>query len=256
MYGIVVSGEQIPKVNIGNVNKHNAENFPNGLFALFQWYFFGTGPLASSAYDTTLFFRSNISPNMPFPDLQLGLLSGLFPRKFWTDNARIDPTNLVPNELLEDNAQGFILLSILLHPYSLGSIKLRSNNPFDKPIIEPGYLTDTRDLDAIAIGVLECVKLAEKMGYPNVVATGITNIYDINEWKDKIKRTASTLYHPSSTCAMGKVTDSNMLVKGVSNLRVIDVSVCPHIVSGNTNAPAIMLGEMAADIVKERYHLS
>eukprot|EP00604_Paraphysomonas_vestita_P002946 CAMPEP_0174820824 /NCGR_PEP_ID=MMETSP1107-20130205/4881_1 /TAXON_ID=36770 /ORGANISM="Paraphysomonas vestita, Strain GFlagA" /LENGTH=196 /DNA_ID=CAMNT_0016036883 /DNA_START=3179 /DNA_END=3769 /DNA_ORIENTATION=+ len=192
---------------------------------------------------------------MPYPDLQLGLLAGLFPRKFWTDNARINPTNLVPDELLEDNAQGFILLSILLHPYSVGSVTLRSNNPFDKPKIEAGYLTDERDLDAIAIGVLECVKVAERMGYPKIVSTGMTDIYNINEWKDKIKRTASTLYHPSCTCAMGKVTDSNLLVKGVSNLRVIDMSVCPHIVSGNTNAPAIMLGEMAADIVKDAYNL-
>lgn len=183
-------------------------------------------------------------------------MAGLFPEKFWVNNARINPREFVPKELLEDNAQGFILLSILLHPYSRGSISLRSSNPFDKPKIEAGYLTDVRDLEAIARGVLKCVEIAEKMGYPNVILQNITDMHDIEQWKEKIRCTASTLYHPSCTCAMGKVTDSNLLVKGVSNLRVIDTSVCPSIVSGNTNAPAIMLGEMASDIVKQHHKLN
>jgi hypothetical protein len=66
---------------------------------------------------------------------------------------------------------------------------------------------------------------------------------------------AATLYHPSSTCAMGTVVNSDLQVMGVEGLRVADASVFPHLTSGNTNAPAIMVGEMAADIIKKHYGL-
>jgi choline dehydrogenase len=159
---------------------------------------------------------------------------------------------------MEDNAQGFVLLSILLHPYSRGSVTLRSSNPFDKPMIHPGYFTDERDLTTLATGALKSIKIAHQMGYQDIVHQPHQfphGIDDLEEWKKYCRGTAATLYHPSSTCAMGKVVDSNLLVKGIDGLRVADASVFPHLTSGNTNAPAIMVGEMAADIIKGYYQL-
>jgi choline dehydrogenase len=132
-------------------------------------------------------------------------------------------------------------------------------------MIHAGYFTDERDLTTLAQGAIECVKLANKMGYDHTKivrqtigkgASGKGNaidLYDLESWKERCRQMAATLYHPSSTCAMGKVVDSNLKVKGISGLRVADASVFPHLTSGNTNAPAIMVGEMASDIIKKEY---
>jgi choline dehydrogenase len=73
--------------------------------------------------------------------------------------------------------------------------------------------------------------------------------------REMARNYATTLYHPSSTCAIGKVVDARLRVKGVSSLRVADASVFPHLTSGNTNAPAIMVGELAADIIKSDWKM-
>jgi choline dehydrogenase len=125
-------------------------------------------------------------------------------------------------------------------------------------VIHAGYFTDDRDLTTLAQGAIECVKIASKMGYedkdivsePSIFFNGV---YDLDNWKEKCRQVAATLYHPSSTCAMGKVVDSNLKVKGIHGLRVADASVFPHLTSGNTNAPAIMVGEMASEIIKNEY---
>jgi choline dehydrogenase len=88
----------------------------------------------------------------------------------------------------------------------------------------------------------------QRAEFPNGVS-------DLDAWKRYCRGKAATVYHPSSTCAMGKVVDSNLQVKGIAGLRVADASVFPHLTSGNTNAPAIMVGEMAADIIKGCYGL-
>lgn len=253
------SNSPSPK-DVGTINKAKAENFPNGLWSLLEWVFWGTGHLASSTYDTCLFLKTGLNPELPYPDIQLGMLTGLFPRKFWVSNARLDPDGKIPPSLMEDNAQGCILLSILLHPFSRGSISLRSSSYSDKPIIHPNYLLDERDLNTLATGAVELVKVAHQMGYTseNIVQTPSRfpkGVLDLDAWKEQCRQTCSTLYHPSSTCAMGEVVDSDLRVKGITGLRVADASVFPHLTSGNTNAPAIMVGEMAAMIIQKQYGL-
>jgi choline dehydrogenase len=188
------------------------------------------------------------------------MLTGLFPRKFWVNNARLNPEGIIPPSLLEDDAQGFVMLSILLHPYSRGSVTLSSASPSSPPRISPNYLLDERDLNTLATGAIECVKIVERMGFssdhvvrnPTRFSKGL---YDIDGWKEQCRQACATLYHPSSTCAMGLVVDSNLNVKGIEGLKVADASVFPHLTSGNTNAPCIMVGEMAADILKKQYKL-
>ena len=164
----------------------------------------------------------------------------------------------VPEKLLQDDAEGFVLLSIVLHPYSTGSVTLRSANFLDAPVIDANYLSDERDMITLATGAVQCVKLAKQMGHHNIVLPLDMQHYPTDSlelWKIMARRYCSTLYHPTSTCAMGSVCDSSLRVKGVNGLRVADASVFPHLTSGNTNAPSIMVGEMASDIIKSAYNL-
>lgn len=190
----------------------------------------------------------------------VGLLSGVFPAEIWRENARIEPKGLVPPELLADDAQGLVVLMILLHPYSTGHIQLRSANFREKPVIHANYFSDERDVETLAAGGVEAVKVACAMGYDEkdiLVHPDLAHLPKTSRevWRTHVRRLASTIYHPSSTCAMGKVVDSDLKVKGARRLRVADASVFPHLTSGNTNAPAIMVGEMAADIIKKEYRL-
>lgn len=182
----------------------------------------------------------------------------MFPEEFYVNNGRIDPTGYVPAEMLKNDAEGFLMVSILLHPYSKGSITLRSNDYADSPVINANYLDDERDLVTLATGALQCVQLAKQMGHHNIVLPEDLRHLPCDQldvWKIMTKRYCSTLYHPTTTCAMGIVCDSSLRVKGVQGLRVADASVFPHITSGNTNAPSIMVGEMAADFIKKEYDL-
>lgn len=189
-----------------------------------------------------------------------GLLCTVFDSESFLKIANDRAENRFPPEMLKDNAEGFAMIPTLLHPYSSGRIELRSNNPMDPPIIHPGYLTDERDLETLAAGALKCVEIARQMGYTKIVLNNgkaaSPPADSLDTWRADIKEHSATLYHPSSTCSMGKVVDSNLRVKGVVGLRVADASVFPHITSGNTNAPCIMIGEMAADILKTEYGLA
>lgn len=162
--------------------------------------------------------------------------------------------------MLADDAEGFALLVILLHPHSTGYMQLRSVDFRDKPIIHCGYLSDDRDIETLAAGCVECVKLVRAMGYRDEDMVKMNDMMHVSitsteYWKIQIRRYASTVYHPASTCAMGKVVSSDLNVIGTRRLRVADASVFPHLTSGNTNAPAIMVGEMAADIIMKEYGL-
>jgi choline dehydrogenase len=102
------------------------------------------------------------------------------------------------------------------------------------------------------------VKIAHEMGFQDIVHVSSRfprGVTDLEGWKNHCRDVAATLYHPSSTCAMGAVVDSDLRVIGVEGLRVADASVFPHLTSGNTNAPAIMVGEMASEIIKKHYGL-
>jgi choline dehydrogenase len=182
----------------------------------------------------------------------------LFPKEFYLKNARVNPDGYVSEAVLRDDAEGFVMVSILLHPYSSGSVTLRSNDYRDGPVINANYLADERDLITLATGALQCVRLAKEMGHEHIALPADLRhlpVDSLDLWKTMTRRYCSTLYHPTSTCAMGVVCDSSLCVKGVTGLRVADASVFPHITSGNTNAPSIMVGEMAADIIKSAHNL-
>ncbi len=154
---------------------------------------------------------------------------------------------------------GYTLHACFLRPQSRGSISLRSNDPFAAPLIHANYLHEGVDLDAM----IEAVRIAREIlaaspfdafrGPEIFPGADVRSRDAIIEF---IRRRAETLYHPAGSCRMGvddrAVVDPELRVHGVESLRVIDASIMPTLISGNTNAPTIMIAEVAADAVLNR----
>ncbi|XP_021183262.3 ecdysone oxidase [Helicoverpa armigera] len=156
----------------------------------------------------------------------------------------------------------------LLHPVSSGNISLNSNDPKDAPLIYPNDFEDARDLETVAKGVKMLTKILETkyfksinafLGRMNVPACDEFELDSVEYWNCVAVNLVTTIFHPVSTCKMGSdismsVVDSRLRVHGVKNLRVIDSSVMPDTISGNTNGPSVMVGERGSELVKEDYY--
>ena len=158
-------------------------------------------------------------------------------------------------------SSGFQIDVNQMHPEARGTVRLKSSNPDDHPIIEPRYLTEERDRREF----IEAVKWAREIAHqpafapflgdelsPGAAAQSDTDILA------RVAQEANSGYHPTCTCKMGvdadpmAVVNRQLKVRGVENLRVVDASVMPMLVSGNTNAPTVMIAEKASDMIRER----
>ena len=150
---------------------------------------------------------------------------------------------------------GFSCHVCLLRPKSVGTVKIASTNPDDDPLIDPNYLSDDEDMEVMIKGYRKMMEImnTEPLAQFNNVRNPI-NIDDDKAIESAIRARSDTIYHPVGTCKMGNddmaVVDSDLKVKGVKNLRVVDASIMPTLIGGNTNAPAIMIAEKAADLIK------
>ena len=198
-----------------------------------------SGPLTSSVAEALAFVHSR--PGLPAADIQF----------------HFAPAYFVEHGSAEYDGHALTVAPTLLTPKSRGYVRLRSADPADKPRILTNSLTEPEDVAALVAGVKRAREIAASgpmsavCGREIFPGTGVENDDDIER---DLRRRVELLYHPVGTCRIGDgadaVVDPQLRVRGVQALRVADASVMPTIVRGNTNAPTIMIGERAADLVK------
>ena len=158
---------------------------------------------------------------------------------------------------------GYGLITILLRPRSSGTVRLAGPDPDVAPVIDPAFYSEPDDLDDMLRGLRLARRLLETPAWARVRGEEIrpgASVQSDGALKDYIRASSATCFHPVGTCAMGRdaqdVVDATLRVRGVEGLRVVDASVIPRMIGGNTNAPVIMIAEKAADMIRGRPPMS
>ena len=208
------------------------------LKAVFEHRMKRTGILTTCIAEGGGFWSS--SPNLPAPDIQYHFIPALL-----EDHGR--------NKV---KGHGFSCHACVLRPESRGTVRLKSTDAAAAPLIDPAFLTDDRDIATLRAGVRQMYRILNAPALAEYEGVEL-NPVDINDdaaLDDMIRSRADTVYHPVGTCRMGadadSVVDPRLKYRGLEGLYIADASIMPRLVSGNTNAPSIMIGERCADFVR------
>jgi choline dehydrogenase-like flavoprotein len=211
----------------------------NALQGIIEWRRHRSGMLTTNFAEAGGFIKSSADEERP--DLQLHFVIG----------------KLIDHGRKTVFGHGYSCHVCLLRPRSRGRLTLQNSDPFATPLIDPNFLADADDLARLVRGfkimrrILSQPALAAHRGTELPASAASQSDAQIEQF---IRNFADTIYHPVGTCRMGQgpldVVDAELRVHGMQNLRVVDASIMPGIVSGNTNAPTIMIGEKAAELIR------
>jgi choline dehydrogenase-like flavoprotein len=214
------------------------DRYPKALLHGIRWLLYRNGPAAAVIVEGGGFFQTEGASR---PDLQI----------------HIAPAMVVRGGQTPLDGHGFTINSTFLRPKSIGSVRLRSSDPADEPLVDPNYLDDPYDramaLKSVRI-IREVLAQSEIARFIKVERLPGTDARSDDEIMAYIRQYACCDYHPVGTCKMGiddmAVVDPELKVRGIETLRVIDSSIMPVLISGNTNGPTMMIAEKGADLVK------
>jgi len=228
-------------ITINDVMLSNARKLKAGL----EYYMLHRGPLSMISSPAALFARTR--QELASPDVKISISPFSAER---------------PQDGLH-RFSGFTSIAYQLRPESRGEIKLKSPDPFDAPAVYPNYLATETDQRTIVAGLKLIRQILASSQMQALIAAEFQPgpaVESDEELLDYARRRGGTVYHPTSTCKMGNdplaVVDASLRVHGIEGLRVADASIMPTVVSGNTNAATIMIGEKVADMVRQSQQLA
>lgn len=235
-YGIDIVAELTGHYSLDKYNKPHW-----ALWAGAQYYLFKSGPIASNVVEGGAFWYAGKEASVP--DLQFHFLAGA--------GAEAG----VPS--VPKGTSGITLNSYAVRPKSRGTVKLRSSNPLDLPVVDPNYLAEPDDLKISIEGVkasLDIFAQSSLQKYIRKVHFPDNKVKTQADFEAYARQYGRTSYHPSCTCKMGvdemSVVNPKLQVHGIDGLRICDSSTMPSLIGSNTNAPTIMIAEKASDLIR------
>jgi choline dehydrogenase len=228
---------------------------------LAEWFTTGRGLVSSSLYDASAWLSTGLGDPHTH-DAQIALFACGYNADIWRGGLRVDPEEYFadPAATLAPDAESMIVLANPVQPHSEGEIRLASADPLVAPDIRMNYYADPHDMAVMIAVVRRALDIVDKLRAEHEIGevlvppalaarhgyiVGSTPSDELIE--DLARHYSWTVYHLTSTCRIGSVVDPNLHVLGVNGLRVADASIMPNVVSGNTNAATIMIGEKAAE---------
>ena len=199
--------------------------------------------LENSVFETVGFVRTSLATDIP--DLQLHVLPWAYP----------SPNQDAPVRHEVDKRRALTVMSTLIYPRSRGTVQLASSDPNAAPLIDMNYLAEEKDQQVLVEGVEMIREIMKSAAFGGNVESELHpgTLYGSSDLKAEILNRATTVYHGVGTCRMGvderAVVGPDLRVLGVEGLRVADASIMPTIIGGNTNAPSIMIGDKAAELI-------
>jgi choline dehydrogenase len=228
-----------------------------------EWATTGRGLISSSLYDASVWYSTGLGDPHTH-DAQIAFFGCGYSSEIWWKCLRVDTSEYFddPTRRLAPDTESIILLANPVQPHSEGEIVLKTANPADHPTIRMNYFCDPHDMKVMLAVLRRTLDIAanwpgpRKLG-PLLVPPHLARKHNHETGacpsdallEDLARHYAMTVYHLTSTCRISSVVDPHLRVLGVDRLRVADASVMPNVISGNTNAACIMIGEKAAEML-------